>query len=62
MPYDPATFYVKDYVTIFALAFGPIAAVVITLWHQHRAEKRGAKLRLFVNLMAHRKSFPIHLE
>jgi|SRR5579883_300286 len=62
MQYDPTTFYLKDYVTIFALAFGPIAAVAITLWYQRRAEKRGAKLRLFVSLMGHRKSVPIHPE
>jgi len=57
--FDPAAFYLKDYVTIAALAFGPVAAVIITLWYQQYAEKRAAKMRLFVSLMGHRKSVPI---
>jgi Family of unknown function (DUF6680) len=43
---------------IFAIFFGPIIAVGITLWWQNRKEKRDAKLRLFTTLMAHRKSMP----
>jgi len=45
---------------ILALAalLGPIAAVVITLWHQGRKEKRDQKFRLFMTLMAHRRSNP----
>jgi len=45
---------------LVATAFGPIAAVLITLWHQDRRIKIEAKERLFVTLMAHRKSFPLH--
>lgn len=47
---------------ILATALGPIAAVLITLWHQDRAQKRGAMQRLFITLMAHRKSFPPAVE
>jgi hypothetical protein len=43
---------------IIAVVLGPIIAVVITLWYQNRKEKRDAKLRLFLTLMAHRKSNP----
>jgi len=53
-----ATFYAKDIVTIAALALGPVIAVWLTLWHQVRSEKRAAKTRLFITLMAHRKSNP----
>lgn len=44
---------------VLATALGPIAAVLITLWHQDRKQKFHAKERLFITLMAHRKSFPI---
>src|SRR2546428_12924040 len=47
---------------VLATALGPLAAVLITLWHQDRKQKRDAKERLFVTLMAHRKSAPIALE
>ncbi len=43
---------------IVAVIVGPIVAVAITLWWQQRKEKRDAKLRLFLGLMAHRKSTP----
>ena len=47
---------------IIAVVSGPILAVLITLWYQtrkeKRKEKREAKSRLFINLMAHRKSMP----
>jgi len=43
---------------IIAVVLGPIVAVVITLWYQTHKEKRDAKIRLFLNLMAHRKSNP----
>lgn len=45
-------------ISIVAVIVGPIAAVLITLWWQQRKEKRDAKLRLFLALMAHRKSAP----
>ncbi|MBU3948657.1 MAG: hypothetical protein KJ882_00185 [Proteobacteria bacterium] len=43
---------------ILAVIIGPIAAVIITLWYQSRKEKRDAKHRAFLLLMAHRKSIP----
>jgi hypothetical protein len=49
---------VVEGVTIFALIAGPVIAVGITLWHQRRTEKRAAKDRLFLTLMAYRKSGP----
>lgn len=48
--------------TLIALVLGPVTAVLITLWHQDRAAKRGAKERLFISLMAHRKSIPPNYE
>jgi Family of unknown function (DUF6680) len=48
---------VIEIITVIALVAGPVIAVAITLWHQRRAEKRTAKERLFMTLMAHRKSF-----
>lgn len=36
----------------------PIIAVLITLWHQDRAQKRTTKERLFLTLMAHRRVMP----
>ena len=53
---DPATIYLKDWLTLVALLLGPVAAVAVTLWYQRRSEKRAAKHKLFVTLMAHRKS------
>jgi hypothetical protein len=44
---------------ILAVIIGPIVAVVITLWWQQRKEKRDTKTRLFITLMAFRKSYPI---
>jgi hypothetical protein len=49
---------IKDVVTIIALLLGPVIAVVITLWFQKRAEKRNAKLQLFITLMANRQGGP----
>lgn len=47
---------------VLATALGPITAVLITLWHQGRKERRDAKARLFVTLMAGRKAIPIPTE
>jgi uncharacterized protein DUF6680 len=47
-----------DFISIIAVIVGSITAVVITLWWQQRKEKRDAKLRLFLTLMAQRKSTP----
>jgi hypothetical protein len=56
---DPGSIiYLKDWLTLGALLLGPILAVWWTLNHQKRAEKRNAKERLFMTLMAHRKSPP----
>lgn len=52
------TFSLKDAVTIAALFLGPMVAVLITLWFQRRAQKRAAKQRLFMVLMANRKRAP----
>ena len=49
---------VIEIVTVIALVAGPAVGVAITLWHQRRTEKRATKERLFMTLMAHRKSFP----
>jgi len=43
---------------ILAVITGPVLAVIITLCYQNRKEKRGDKIRLFLSLMAHRKSTP----
>lgn len=47
---------------VLATSLGPIAAVLITLWHQERNQKRQAKERIFHILMAHRKSIPPNYE
>jgi hypothetical protein len=49
---------IKDIATVVALIAGPTIAVLITFWHQRRTERRSAKERLFITLMAHRKSVP----
>jgi hypothetical protein len=48
--------------TLVALVLGPVSAVIITLWHQERSQKRAAQERLFLTLMAHRRAFPPPLE
>jgi len=45
-------------IAIIAIIVGPVAAVMITLWHQDRKQKIDAKKRLFLSLMAHRKALP----
>ena len=50
------------YSIILATFLGPITAVLITLWHQNKKEQYEAKRRLFVSLMAHRKTIPIPFE
>ena len=49
---------ITDIVMIIAVLSGPVASVMITLWWQGRKEKRDAKERLFLTLMAHRKAYP----
>jgi hypothetical protein len=43
---------------ILAVIIGPIIAVLITLWYQKYKEKQNTKHRVFLTLMAHRKSSP----
>lgn len=43
---------------IIAVIIGPTIAIIITLWYQAHKEKRDAKHRAFLLLMAHRKSIP----
>lgn len=52
----------KDWITVAALILGPVLAVVVTLWHQKRSQKRDSKERLFLVLMAHRRSNPPTLD
>lgn len=47
---------------IVAIFFGPVVSVCITLWWQQRKEKRDARIRLFITLMAFRKSNPVSYE
>jgi hypothetical protein len=51
-----------EVVTVIALVAGPVVAVGITLWHQGRSNRRQAKERLFIILMAFRKSNPPTLD
>jgi hypothetical protein len=51
-----------EIINIAAIIVGPVVAVGITLWWQRRKEKRDAKQRLFLTLMAHRRSFPPAIE
>lgn len=46
------------WVTGLAIFLGPLAGVIYTLWFQSRKDKKDAKNRLFLTLMAHRKSNP----
>lgn len=45
-------------ISIIAIILSPIIAVSISLWYQSYQSKRDAKLRLFITLMAHRKTLP----
>jgi hypothetical protein len=47
-----------DIINMIAVITGPVFAVVITLWWQQRKERRDAKRRLFLTLMAQRRTFP----
>jgi hypothetical protein len=46
------------WLSIVSTLLSPVIAVIITLWWQNRKEKRDAKERLFLTLMAHRKAYP----
>jgi hypothetical protein len=49
-------------INVIAILLSPIIAVLITLWYQSYKEKRDAKFRLFLTLMAHRKENPLTIE
>lgn len=51
-----------EVINLIAVVVGPIVAVVITLWWQQRKEHRDAKLRLFLTLMAKRRTIPPTIE
>jgi ABC-type amino acid transport system permease subunit len=44
---------------IIAIILGPLFAVLVTLWHQSRKEKRQNKFFLFRTLMTHRFGMPV---
>lgn len=46
------------WVTAIAIFLGPTTGVLITFWMQSRKEKKDMMLKLFVTLMAHRKTNP----
>lgn len=49
---------IQIWINIAAIILGPVTAVCITLWIQSRKEKRESKNRVFLLLMAHRKTNP----
>lgn len=46
------------WITGLAIFLGPLAGVLFTLWFQSRKDRKDQKQRLFLILMAHRKSNP----
>jgi hypothetical protein len=48
----------SEIINLSAIFLGPVFAVMVTLWWQARKQKRDEKLRLFLSLMAHRRSIP----
>jgi len=57
----PAELYkFQIFANFLAIFLGPVTAVLITLWYQRRKEKRDTKQRIFLTLMAHRRSNPPH--
>ena len=46
------------WVTSLAIFLGPLSGVIFTIWFQRRKDRKDQKQRLFVALMAHRKSSP----
>lgn len=51
-----------DIINIIAITVGPLLAVLITLWWQERKENRDANRRLFLTLMAKRRTTPPTVE
>lgn len=50
------------WITAAAIFLGPLAGVIFTFWFQGRKSKFDAKNQLFMQLMAHRRSYPISIE
>ncbi|PKO43722.1 MAG: hypothetical protein CVU30_06820 [Betaproteobacteria bacterium HGW-Betaproteobacteria-3] len=48
----------QAWITAIAIFLGPLAGVLFTLWFQRRKDRRDAQQRLFLTLMAHRRSNP----
>jgi hypothetical protein len=48
----------QTWITAVAIVLGPLAGVIFTLWFQKRKERSDAQHRLFLALMAHRRSMP----
>lgn len=48
----------QAWITALAIFLGPLAGVLFTLWFQGRKDRKDQKQRLFLILMAHRKSNP----
>lgn len=48
----------QTWITALAIFIGPLSGVLFTLWFQARKERKDQKQRLFLTLMAHRKSNP----
>lgn len=46
------------WITALAILLGPLAGILFTLWFQRRKEARDAQQRLFLTLMAYRRSNP----
>ena len=58
----PEGMTISDLVSIIALFFGPVTAVLITLCWQQYKEKRDAKMKLFMTLMSYRRAMPLNPE
>jgi hypothetical protein len=54
--------FVQLWITGLAIFLGPAVGVVLTVWFQRRHQKRDAKLKLFLGLMAERKSYNFALQ
>lgn len=52
----------KDWWFLFGTVVSPVVAAWLTLLWQNRKQKREAKERLFLTLMAHRRAFPPTIE
>jgi hypothetical protein len=51
---------VLNIVSIVAIIVGPIFAVLITIWYQNRKQRQDNKHKLFLTIMAYRKTDPPH--